>query len=407
MSKRIHFNRMNIRVLCPIAMILFTCFVLPSVVRAAPNPYEMLPRPDGFLAYEIIPTPGGIKIEKDVMVAMPDGVKIACNVYRPEKPGKFPVVFSMTPYGKDQTPPVFNRDGSPFPGSYSPFVERVYAHGADLGHMKISMLTPWEGPDPAFWVPNDYVVIIADRRGDFKSEGKSPNPFQQGDDIFHMIAWAAAQPWSNGNVGMVGVSALASNQYYMASHRPAPPQLKAIIPWEGQMDAYRDSAFWGGIPETNFLKRDVKAAIEKMAPDQAAKVWAAAIDPIANQAMLQAAARVEMVTVPALICASWSDKGLHTRGTFEVFRRIGSQEKWLYTHGGSKWERFYGEDGVVYQKKFFDYYRKGAKTARRKRLECDSKSGRRGMSTPCVWRMSSHWLVLNTPGYISAPRAAL
>ena len=361
MSKNVYFNRMNSNLFYLFVMLLLACLVPPSPLHSAGNPYEMLPRPDGFLAYEIIPTPAGVVIEKDVMVAMPDGIRLACNVYRPEKPGKFPVILSMTPYGKDQTPPVFNRDGSPLPSSYSPFVDRVYAHGADLGHMKISMLTPWEGPDPAFWVANDYVVIIADRRGDFKSEGKSPNPFQQGDDIFHMIAWAATQGWSNGNIGMVGVSALASNQYYTASHQPAPPQLKAIIPWEGQMDAYRDSAFWGGIPETNFLKRDVKVAIEKMSPDEAARVWAAAIDPVRNQNMLQGAAKVELVKVPALICASWTDKGLHTRGTFEVFRRIGSGDKWLYTHGGKKWERFYSEDGVAYQKKFFDYYLKGIK----------------------------------------------
>jgi len=107
--------------------------------------------------------------------------------------------------------------------------------------MKISLLTPWEGPDPAFWVPNDYVVMIADRRGDFKSEGKAPSPDQQADDIFQVIEWAAIQPWSNGNVGMLGVSALASNQYFTASHQPPPPHLKAIVPWEGQMDRYRDA----------------------------------------------------------------------------------------------------------------------------------------------------------------------
>ena len=56
---------------------------------------------------------------------------------------------------------------------------------------------------------------------------------------------------------------------------------------------------------------------------------------------------------------AWSDKGLHTRGTFEVFRRIASKDKWLYTHGGRKWERFYSEDGLAYQKKFFDHYLKG------------------------------------------------
>ncbi len=79
----------------------------------------------------------------------------------------------------------------------------------------------------------------------------------------------------------------------------------------------------------------------------------------ANQNMIQGNPRLELITVPALICASWSDKGLHTRGSFEVYRMISSGDKWLYTHGGKKWERFYSEDGLAYQKKFFDYYLKG------------------------------------------------
>jgi len=354
-------------------IILFACLALSPHVFGASSPLEMFPEPDGALAYRIIPIPAGIQIERDVMVILPDGIKLACNVYRPNKPGKFPVILSMTPYGKDQTPPTFKPDGSPLPNSYDPYLLRVYAHGADLGHMKISMLAPWEGPDPAFWVPHDYVVIIVDKRGSFKSEGKAPNNFQQGDDIFHMIEWAARQEWSNGNVGMIGVSALCINQYYAASHQPSSPHLKAIIPWEGSPDAYRDSAFWGGIPETNFTKRDLKEEMKKMPADQAEKVWAAAIDTVRNQNMMQGVPKFELITIPALICASWSDKGLHTRGTFEAYRRIPSKDKWLYTHGGKKWERFYSEDGFAYQKKFFDYYLKGVengwKNAPRVRLE--------------------------------------
>jgi len=198
-----------------LVLLLASCLVLLPAVSLAidhptSNPYETRPAPDGYLAYEIIPTPGGLTIERDVMVTMQDGVKLACNVYRPDKPGRFPVIVAMTPYGKDQTPPVFNQDGSFLPNAYGPYVLRVYSQGADLGHMKISLLTPWEGPDPAFWVSNDYVVVIADQRGGFKSEGKMPSPNQGGDDLFYLIEWAAAQEWSNGNVGMAGVSAMTT-----------------------------------------------------------------------------------------------------------------------------------------------------------------------------------------------------
>jgi hypothetical protein len=366
MSTTVYPDQRKSKKVCFVVMLLFACLAfMPALSLAVnhptSNPYETRPSPDGFLPYQITPTPDGLLIEKDVMVAMPDGVKLACNVYHPNKSGKLPIILSMTPYGKDQTPPVFKPDGSPLPTAYSPFTLRVYSHGADLGHMKISMLTPWEAPDPAFWVPNDYVVIIVDQRGGFKSSGKPPSPAQGGDDLFYLIEWAASQEWSNGNVGMVGVSALAANQYYTASHQPLPPHLKAIIPWEGSSDRYRDNSFWGGIPETNFTRSvgPFKENLQKLPPDQAAKAWADAMDPVANQKMMQQNPRLELITVPALICASWSDKGLHTRGTFETYRRIASKDKWLYTHGGGKWERFYSEDGLAYQKKFFDHYLKG------------------------------------------------
>jgi len=366
MSKNVVCDRRNPTLFHPLATIMVTCLVLLPAMSLAinhptSNPYEIRPTPDGSLAYQIIPTPGGLTIEKDVMVVMPDGVKLASNIFRPDKPGKFPVIMVVTPYGKDQTPPAFKPDGSPLPSSYFPYVFRVYSHGADMGHMKISMLTPWEAPDPAFWVPNDYVVMIVDQRGGFKSEGKPPTPAQGGDDLFTLIEWAAGRQWSNGNVGMVGVSALAMNQYDVASREPSPPHLKAIIPWEGTSDMYRDLFFWGGIPETNFSRSldPFKANLQKLPPDQAAKAWAAAMDPVGNQKNMLAAPRLERITVPALICASWSDKGLHTQGTFEAYRKIASRDKWLYNHGGRKWERFYSEDGLAYQKKFFDHYLKG------------------------------------------------
>jgi len=327
------------------------------------NPYETRPTPDGRLTYCVIPVPDGLLIERDVMVKLPDGVRLACNVYRPDKPGRRPVVLGMTPYGKDKGPPVYGPDGVFAPASYPNYTDRLFTGGVGLGHQNISPLTAFEFADPAFWASNDFAVVIADQRGCFKSEGKMPGAAGIADDLFCLIEWAADQPWSNSNVGMVGVSALAMNQYDVAARRPAAPHLKAIIPWEGQSDRYRDAGFWGGIPETNFTKRVLKASIQALPPeeypDRAAELWAAGIDPVANQPMLDENPKLENITIPALICATWTDAGTHTRGAFEVFRRIASTGKWLYTHGGNKWERFYREDGVACQKKFFDYYLKG------------------------------------------------
>lgn len=342
-----------------LASLVLPVIVLMTIDHPTGYPYETRPEPDGYLTYRIIPIPDIVKIERDVMVTMPDGERLAANVYRPDKPGRFPVILGMTHYGKDQTPPAYNPDGSFAPTTYNNYTARLYTGGIGMGHQRISMLTAFEFADPAFWVPNDYVVIIADARGVFLTA----SPEQGGKDLCRLIEWAAAQPWSNGSVGMLGVSALAFNQYYVAGLEQPPPQLRAICPWEGFSDQYRDASFWGGVPETNFLNRPVKTQIQALPaeekPEEAARIWAAGIDPVANQGMLETNPKLERIRVPALICATWTDKGCHTRGTFEVFRRIASTEKWLYTHGGNKWDRFYGEDGLASQKQFFDHYLKG------------------------------------------------
>jgi predicted acyl esterase len=126
MSKNVYSNRRKSKIF-PLTMVIVACLVFVSAVSSAidhptSNPYETRPSPDGFLPYQIIPIPGGLQIEKDVMVTMPDGVKLACNVIRPDKSGKFPVILSMTPYGKDQTPPTYKPDGSPLPNAYTPFM---------------------------------------------------------------------------------------------------------------------------------------------------------------------------------------------------------------------------------------------------------------------------------------------
>src|SRR5260370_41801013 len=63
--------------------------------------------------------------------------------------------------------------------------------------------------------------------------------------------------------------------------------------------------------------------------------------------------------VPALMCESWSDYGIHTRGSLEGFQRIGSAQKWLYTHGGRKWHTFYSPEARELQRRFFDRFLKG------------------------------------------------
>jgi uncharacterized protein len=137
-----------------------------------------------------------------------------------------------------------------------------------------------------------------------------------------------------------------------------PPHLAAICPWEGFGDLYRDFARPGGIREDGFLP--IWSAMIKRASNDRVDLrreqrerplwdgwWAARI------------ADLERIDVPALICGSFSDHSLHTRGSFEGFRRISSEHKWLYTHRGGKWAVYYSPEALAFQARFFDCFLKG------------------------------------------------
>ncbi len=214
-------------------------------------------------------------IEKDVMVAMPDGVRLACNVYRPDKTGRFPVILGMTPYGKVDTPGT-----APTALSLQTHIQTMSTGSTRAGSASATKRYPCLPPSNTRTLPSGSqrdAVIIADQRGGFKSEGKRPTAFEGGDDLFHLVEWSASQTWSNGNVGMVGVSALAMNQYYVASRQPPSPHLKAIIPWEGMSDEYRGRIVLGRNPGNELHERVLKASIQalppKKHPDEAAKFW--------------------------------------------------------------------------------------------------------------------------------------
>jgi len=177
-------------------------------------------------------------------VVVRDGTTLRVNVVVPAGAGPFPALLSAHPYGKDNLP---QRRGRGYR------VSPQYRVLRQTGPVRISSLTGWEAPDPAWWAAHGYAVVNADLRGAGTSEGAaSLLSDQEGEDVYDLIEWAAAQPWSSGTVGMLGVSYLAIAQWKAAALRP--PSLKAICPWEGFTDAYRDLLRPGGIREDGFAR---------------------------------------------------------------------------------------------------------------------------------------------------------
>jgi len=283
----------------------------------------------------------GLLIDRNIAVTMRDGVRILVDLYRPaDAPdGPLPVLLGWSPYGKH------GMSDTLFPPH----------SGVEAGWM--SRFTAFEAADPAYWCAQGYAVCNADSRGMWLSEGDvRHNGIGEGEDCYDLIEWLGVQPWCNGKVGMTGVSYLAAIQYLVAQLKP--PHLAAINPWEGFSDWYREFAYHGGIRETGFVPRgtgNLRFSNQRY-EDTNANVQA---HPLHDAYWESKEVDLAAIDVPAFVVASWSDHGLHTRGTIEAFRHISSEQKWMLVHGQKKWAHFYNPESRALARAFFDQFLKG------------------------------------------------
>ena len=83
------------------------------------------------------------------------------------------------------------------------------------------------------------------------------------------------------------------------------------------------------------------------------------IHPLMDSYWAEKAVDLEKIEVPMLVCGSFSDHELHTRGSHRAFEHASSSKKWLYTHRGGKWSEFYSEQAHSFIKDFMDHFLKG------------------------------------------------
>jgi uncharacterized protein len=319
----------------------------------------------------------GMRVDWDIPVTMDDGLVLRADIFRPVAEGKYPVIFSYGPYGKFIS----------FQEGYKTAWDIMLKENPDAVAGTTNIHQNWEVVDPEKWVPDGYVCVRIDSRG----AGRSPGFLRHNDkrerkDIYDCIEWTAKQPWSNGKVGMNGISYYASNQWRTAADQP--PSLAAICAWEGWNDHYRDGTRHGGIIcvfRKNWQDMQVKTVQhgmgdrgrkhpatgewacgpETIPEDQLAKnrenMWHEMLSrEMATEYHEERTADLSKVKVPLLSAANWGGQGLHTRGNFEGYMRAASPQKWLEVHGGSHWAPFYTDYGVKMQKRFFDHFLKGA-----------------------------------------------
>ena len=165
--------------------------------------------------------------EKDVAVPMRDGVKLSVDIYRPDSAERFPALLAFAIYNKDVQGPDMAGVLPPQP-AWAPL---------------------WTGPleagDTRFFVSRGYVHVIGMPRG----VGKSGSGGSRAFDSYDLIEWIAAQPWCDGNVGMVGISGFGAEQLHAAKQQP--PHLKAIFPFDprgayGVLGGFREE-YPGGV----------------------------------------------------------------------------------------------------------------------------------------------------------------
>ncbi len=171
-------------------------------------------------------------------IAMRDGTTLLADVHRPDSDGRFPALLAASPYPR-----------------------QMQDLGAPAGFIEAGVTD--------FWVPRGYAHVIANLRGTCGSGGTF-NFFdaQERRDVHDLVEWVAAQPWCDGNVGMIGISYFAMTQLEAAVERP--PHLKAIFPLAVTGDLYA-GANHHGLLSSSFITPFL--AMMGLTSDRSDKLW--------------------------------------------------------------------------------------------------------------------------------------
>lgn len=291
------------------------------------------------------PLSSPILVEHDVSFKTRDGTTLYADIFRP-------------PNTDDQVPALL---------CWSPFGKRYN------GLLSLKIITPWnlgipdgtlsglekfEAPDPADWVPRGYAIINIDSRGSGDSEGTMVIMGQQdAEDGYDTIEAVAALPWCNGSVGLAGNSHLAIVQWFIAALNP--PSLKAIAPFEGCGDLYREQFARGGIYAGDlFDKLIVKYFMRGHNGMESFRLMYEK-HPLANQWWNDKRPDMKKIKVPTYITGTWTNT-MHGMGAIRGYMEVDTPHKWLRWHPWQEWYDLWGnpqaKDELV---QFFDYYLKG------------------------------------------------
>lgn len=283
-----------------------------------------------------------IILEHDVEVVVRDGVRLYIDVYRPAgTTEKVPAVLSWSFYGK----------------KYSALdMLPITTWHCCVPKDRLSGLEKFEGLDPAWWCPKGYAIVSVDTRGTGNSDGQiCVMGSQDAEDGYDVVEAVAKLPWCNGNVGMAGNSALAIAQWFIAAQQP--PSLKAIAPWEGMADMYREQFCRGGwFSMSNFDL--IAKAIVRGQPNSGLEDFSEMYRRSPTQNKYWKDKRVDMTKIKCPAYIRGSDvSSIHTMGCIRAWMEIPGNQKWIHWSSKQEWYELYCEEHAHEElREFFDRY---------------------------------------------------
>ena len=305
----------------------------------------------------------GIRRFRDVKIMLTNGSYVYADVFRPDRDGQFPVIMNCGLYGR-----AFHHHSVCNENDFEAHEreEEAYFGGNPDG----LIYENHETVNTADWVPHGYAVVRVDGPGTGRSPGRiAPWGIATAEAFRDAIEWAGEQPWSNGNVGLWGMSYYAMTQHAAASLQPS--HLKAMIAIGTDVDLYEEVAYTGGILNEEFFPFWFRAA--------ALPAACGAPDPVDFMAVMKAAPfkdsnpaaifgpqsevfmspDMSAVSIPLWVVACTTHPA--------HFHQLGSSEAYLATKTAQKkidfWEdwftKSYSGAMVEDHRAFFDHWLKG------------------------------------------------
>jgi hypothetical protein len=263
----------------------------------------------------------------------------------------------------------------------------------------------WETANPLWWCPRGYALVRVDTRGTGKSPGKSdPSSYQEGLDSYDVVEWIAKQSWCTGNVGTLGISYHAAFQWRLANLQP--PSLKAIMPWEGRADQYRDQGYHGGIFAMGFISQWANSTTahnllgkpRSYNPEAFNNnvLWEYMRKDLDSDEWRKCSAQWDRITVPMYSVGNWGGFAMHLRGNTEGFMLAASKHKKLRIHTGSHFHPFHAEEARIDQLRWFDHWLKGIDTGIMEEppVKLEIRTG--GSTKPYAFRFENEWPIART-----------